>query len=221
MPIFQRGGKNYYFLWSLERVGVAYGLKTIGDKDWYAFGAEVLVANQQNDGSWHGDFAICGADTCFALLFLKRANLTRDLTSSLNKNPAPEPPPAATRPAVPAIPSIQASAANPPAPHPEKPRLIEKLRTADIVPAGHVEPPKERMPSLALAATAEADAARLSTELVNAPAARQTEVLDKFCTCKEAAYSQALMSAIPKLSAGVQPKAQRCTVGEHDLHERR
>ena len=50
VPIFQRAGKNYYFLWSLERVGVAYGLKTIGDKDWYAFGAEVLVANQQNNG---------------------------------------------------------------------------------------------------------------------------------------------------------------------------
>lgn len=79
----QIGGRTYYFLWSLERVAVALDLKTIGKKDWYAWGAEILLANQQADGSWQGYYADCGADTCFALLFLKRANLAPDLTAQL------------------------------------------------------------------------------------------------------------------------------------------
>lgn len=77
------GGRTYYFLWSLERVGVALDLKTIGKKDWYGWGAEILLANQQEDGTWRGNYADCGADTCFALLFLKRANLVPDLTTQL------------------------------------------------------------------------------------------------------------------------------------------
>lgn len=77
------GGRTYYFLWSLERVAVALDLKTIGKKDWYAWGAEILLANQQADGSWQGSYGDCGADTCFALLFLKRANLAIDLTAQL------------------------------------------------------------------------------------------------------------------------------------------
>jgi hypothetical protein len=79
----QIGGRTYYFLWSLERVAVALDLQTIGKKDWYAWGAEILLANQQADGSWQGNYGNCGADTCFALLFLKRANLVPDLTKQL------------------------------------------------------------------------------------------------------------------------------------------
>lgn len=82
-PMPQVGGRTYYFLWSLERVGVALDLKTIGKKDWYAWGAEILLANQHEDGTWQGNYAECGADTCFALLFLKRANLVPDLTTQL------------------------------------------------------------------------------------------------------------------------------------------
>jgi hypothetical protein len=77
------GGRTYYFLWSLERVAVALDLKTIGKQDWYDWGAEILLNNQQDDGSWQGRYGDCGADTCFALLFLKRANLIPDLTTQL------------------------------------------------------------------------------------------------------------------------------------------
>ncbi len=76
------GGKAYYFLWSLERVAVALDLDTLGGKDWYGWGSEIVVANQAADGSWHGEYPAT-ADTCFALLFLKRANLTADLTAGL------------------------------------------------------------------------------------------------------------------------------------------
>jgi hypothetical protein len=77
---------NLYFLWSLERVGVLFNQKTIGNKDWYRWGAQMLVAGQNSNGSWHsGQYhgSSLTMDTCFALLFLKRANLARDLTEKL------------------------------------------------------------------------------------------------------------------------------------------
>ena len=61
---------------------VAFDLKTIGGKDWYTWGSDVLLVNQAADGSWHGDNSPT-VDTCFALLFLKRSNLVTDLTARL------------------------------------------------------------------------------------------------------------------------------------------
>ncbi len=75
-----------YFLWSLERVAVLYQLKKIVDKDWYRWGFTMLRKNQQGDGSWHahrGHGTNPLVDTCFALLFLQRANLVKDLTDKL------------------------------------------------------------------------------------------------------------------------------------------
>jgi hypothetical protein len=73
---------DLYYLWSLERVAVAYDLQTIGGKPWYPWGANVLIEHQRPDGSWADNFA-GPVDTCFALLFLKRANVARDLTARL------------------------------------------------------------------------------------------------------------------------------------------
>lgn len=83
-PAIQRAsGKAYYYLWSLERVAVILNLETIDKKDWYQWGAEILLANQLPGGLWDGEYATNGqADTCFALLFLKKANLTRDLSAA-------------------------------------------------------------------------------------------------------------------------------------------
>lgn len=82
---------NLYLLWSVERVAVLYDLPTIGDKDWYRWGAEILVANQvPRRGNWqNGQYPESNGvlDTCFALLFLKRANLARDLTAKLPIDP--------------------------------------------------------------------------------------------------------------------------------------
>jgi hypothetical protein len=74
--------RTFYFLWSLERVGVAYNLPTIGEVDWYTWGVESLLARQHADGSWRGEEGP-DVDTCFAVLFLRRANLTRDLSAAL------------------------------------------------------------------------------------------------------------------------------------------
>jgi len=75
-------GDMYYLLWSIERVAVAYSLTTIGKKDWYTWGSDLLLAAQQADGGWTGKYS-SGVDTSFALLFLRRANLARDLTAFL------------------------------------------------------------------------------------------------------------------------------------------
>jgi hypothetical protein len=75
---------DLYYLWSLERVAVAYDLQEIGGKDWYRWGAEILVRRQEDDGSWSDTWKTT-PDTCFALLFLKRANVAQDLTGNLRK----------------------------------------------------------------------------------------------------------------------------------------
>ncbi len=73
---------DLYFLWSVERMAVIYDLKEIGGRDWHRWGAEVILANQKRDGSWAERFSGV-PDTCFALLFLKRANVVKDLTAKL------------------------------------------------------------------------------------------------------------------------------------------
>jgi hypothetical protein len=81
---------NLYFLWSVERVAVLYDLDKLGAKNWYQWGAEILVANQKSDGHWEGGGyhgASATVDTCLALLFLKRANLTTDLATRLPFDP--------------------------------------------------------------------------------------------------------------------------------------
>ncbi|MFO0965024.1 MAG: hypothetical protein U0793_05470 [Gemmataceae bacterium] len=79
---------DIYFLWSLERTAVAYGLKTFGKRDWYAFGAPLLVECQEADGGWREAFP--GAcDTAFALLFLRRANLFTEVTAALQESELP------------------------------------------------------------------------------------------------------------------------------------
>ncbi len=79
-----------YFLWSMERIAVLYDLQKLNKKDWYLWGAEILVSNQLGNGSWE-DGGFPGqsplVNTCLALLFLKRANLLPDLSKRLTVDP--------------------------------------------------------------------------------------------------------------------------------------
>lgn len=79
----EQGGQSYYFLWSLERAATGLGLDFIGRKDWYSWGAEIILVNQSVNGSWKGDYASYNADTCFAILFLTKSNFAEDLTTLL------------------------------------------------------------------------------------------------------------------------------------------
>lgn len=69
-----------YFYWSLERVGVIYGLASIGGVDWYSWGSARILRLQKPDGSWGGPDCV---DTSFAILFLAKANVAADLSQAL------------------------------------------------------------------------------------------------------------------------------------------
>jgi hypothetical protein len=72
---------HYYFLYGLERVGVLAGTEFLGEHEWYPVGARYLLREQKGDGSWASvksppnghpaDYM----DTCYAILFLRRATL--------------------------------------------------------------------------------------------------------------------------------------------------
>ena len=71
---------HYYYLYGMERVGALLGVTHMGQNDWYKEGATYLLEKQKETGSWwdpgggpndkHTDETL---QTCFALLFLKRA----------------------------------------------------------------------------------------------------------------------------------------------------
>jgi len=67
-PGAEKIGKNEtrYWLYCVERVGIAAGYKYFGRHNWYREGAAALVADQRTNGSWNRTIE----DTCFALLFL-------------------------------------------------------------------------------------------------------------------------------------------------------
>jgi hypothetical protein len=71
----EENSKNQYlyYMYALERAGMLYGTEMMGTHKWYPEGAKVLIETQGADGHW-GDGTV---DTCFAILFLKRA--TRSL----------------------------------------------------------------------------------------------------------------------------------------------
>ncbi|MGO9464039.1 MAG: vWA domain-containing protein [Isosphaeraceae bacterium] len=70
---------DIYYLWSLERVCVALGLRTLDGFDWYAHGAQILTQRQENDGGWPHDRWGRLPSTCLALLFLRKANLAFEI----------------------------------------------------------------------------------------------------------------------------------------------
>ncbi|HEX7899975.1 MAG TPA: hypothetical protein VF950_19565 [Planctomycetota bacterium] len=79
---------HYYYLYALERAGILYGTETLGKHRWYPEGAAFLLDAQKDDGSWDvGDRTWPEWspvwDTCFAVLFLRRA--TRPLVVSVDR----------------------------------------------------------------------------------------------------------------------------------------
>ena len=58
-----------YYLYGLERVGALNRVEKFGEHWWYVPGAQYLLKSQKKTGGWGRDMP----DTCFALLFLRRA----------------------------------------------------------------------------------------------------------------------------------------------------
>ncbi|MBI5723043.1 MAG: DUF4159 domain-containing protein [Planctomycetes bacterium] len=70
---FEKGNNrwNYYYMYGLERVGLASGYKYFGATDWYKTIASNLINQQNPDGSWPGRVP----DVCYGLLFLIRGRM--------------------------------------------------------------------------------------------------------------------------------------------------
>lgn len=71
---------HFYYLYSIERVGILGGLKTIGGHDWFREGAEYLVNHQLPDGRFQrgedrGGGVCREYETCFAVLFLSKGHV--------------------------------------------------------------------------------------------------------------------------------------------------
>jgi len=65
----------YYYLYAMERACILFGADVLGAHRWYNEGANAILAAQRADGSWAADAPEANGswDTCFAILFLKRA----------------------------------------------------------------------------------------------------------------------------------------------------
>jgi hypothetical protein len=176
------GGRTYYFLWSLERMAVALDLKTIGKKDWYGWGAEILLENQNGDGSWSGDYAGGGVDTCFALLFLRRANLVSDLTVSLKGK--------ITDPAERVLSGGVRKA-------PGQNKMLSGIESKDSRP---VEKP--------LLKAIAPESRQLAESLLKATGTQRDELIESMENEKGVKYTEALAAAIPKLDGDSHRKAR-------------
>jgi uncharacterized protein (TIGR03067 family) len=199
---------NYYFLWSLERVAVVFGLETIGSKDWYSWGAEFALAHQRSDGSWHGGYAEGGVDTSFALLFLRRSNLVRDLAASL-RGKVQDPGEVTLRAGGPASSELAKKATR---------SLPGPARDGGDNKAGKEPYPKLLPDPLAprdgrsLRASEkpapDPEVARLSTLLVQSAPVERDALLEKFKESKGVVHTQALAAAIPQLTGPSKTKAR-------------
>ena len=195
--IGQGNGKAYYFLWSLERVAVALNLDTIGKKDWYGWGADVLLANQMQDGSWQGEYAACGADTCFALLFLKRANLASDLSARLGKVKDPTEV------------ELKGGGVGGAGLTGGRKSIKHGLAPEDKDSASADNRPKKTKPLKAIPVESENTVAgKLSDALVKVTGDEQDQVLKKLRDTRGPDYTEALLLAIPRLDDAARKKAR-------------
>ncbi len=66
---------NTYYMYALERAGIYAETETLGGHVWYRDGANAYLRTQNPDGSWGKDTDWFNTtwDTCFAVLFLRRA----------------------------------------------------------------------------------------------------------------------------------------------------
>ncbi len=212
------GGRDYYFLWSLERVGVIYGLEKIGPVDWYQYGADILIPAQHPNGSWGNR-----VDTAFALLFLARSNVVRDLSRVVQGKtrdaelrsgglPPLSPLPNGEKPLggenSPSVPEADKSVATGTAPPVPRPRAEEVGGTPGQTASssGAMTPPLQLPPiptprpepktSGAASSVPPADAAPLVEELLRASEDQWMLRLTAIRDGKGGVYTQALLIAI-------------------------
>ncbi len=80
-------GWHYYYLFGLERAGVLADVRFLGDHEWYREGAEYLLSRQAAAGWWPGRGEHRLLNTCFALLFLRRATVPVRVPKAVTPGP--------------------------------------------------------------------------------------------------------------------------------------
>jgi hypothetical protein len=207
-------GNEYYLLWAIERVAVAYSLSRIGNADWYAWGSEFLLKKQGRDGSWEAGHIPDVRDrrsgvsddehrrgwrvvnTCFALLFLEQANLSKDLTITLRGNTQDQNLGGQSN-----LEDRRSKETTSPATQSPAPPANEK--TSETPNQNEKAVPEPATPS---SAGAEAD--DLIARLVQAAPAQQVQLIQQYQENKGGPYTEALAGAIAKLSGSTKGKAR-------------
>jgi hypothetical protein len=224
------GPPDYYFFWSLERVAMIYGLKTIGKKDWYAWGSKILLDHQNPNGSWEGKYG-GGVDTCFALLFLQRANVARDLTAALSgkvRDPADVQLKAGGVGGEGLLAHGSKAGEDKESKPAEKPKSAERgARSAERgargagrggkspppaalrpPPAANPESKSSPAPTPPREDTEEKQAAQLAQQLIQAPYDKQESIINSLKEQKGVAHTDALALAIAQLKGPIKLKAR-------------
>jgi hypothetical protein len=167
---------NLYLMWSLERVCMVYGWAKLGNLDWHIWGADRILSQQNADGGWGGSAnspvrTSNIVNTSFAIMFLCRANLVKDLTGMFRKLKG-------DKGAGDVKPSV-----------PKEGGGIAKNQD-----------PKNPGTSNNSATATELDPAAMTKDLTLASGAKQAELIKQYTDKAGSAYTQALLDAIPDLS---------------------
>jgi hypothetical protein len=173
------GSHDLYFFWSLERVGVIYGIDKIGGVDWHDAGCRTLVQTQKADGSWAGGYT-SEIDTSFAVLFLCKSNLARDLSSKVQKEVSTE----------------MRAGAGP-----------TDSSTKGSQPSKEHNP-NALIPNPVLPGPTGSEAAALAGDLMRSAEKDWLAVLKKLRDAKGPVYTQALVAAVARLDAERRPAAR-------------
>jgi hypothetical protein len=169
------GHHDLYFLWSLERTCVIYGVEKLGGINWYEAGAHSLVITQSKGGTW-GSATGYGLEvnTSFAVLFLCRSNLARDLSGKVqNEN------------------GTEMRAGSGPGSTDTKP--------SNPAPGTSPIPGSPVSPGPIIPGASGSEAATLAAELVRATDKDWVKVLNKLKDSKGSAYTEALVTATNRL----------------------
>jgi hypothetical protein len=202
-------GTDYYLLWSVERVAMAFGLRTIARLDWYAWGSRVALATQRPDGSWQGSYGPV-IDTSFALLFLRRSNLVKDLSDDL-KDLVRDPAEARLRAGGVGGKGLQGQegSLDPGAvgKADAKKRPTRRSSVPELRPEAGADAPGAGKSS-AGTASLDPEAARLSAAVVGATGAEQEALIDQLRDARGVIHTEALAAAIPQLSGPARTRAR-------------
>jgi hypothetical protein len=178
---------NFYFIWSLERTGMIYGIDTMNNVDWFDWGCGILLKSQAENGSWSGGTyhgASADLDTAFAILFLNRANLAKDLTANLKGRVRD--PGATTLKGGKDLESLIELGKNPPKNNDVKTPVDTKPTSRPDLNLNTLDPYEKQVRELA-------------DSLINATSLNRKQVLEKLRDTKGGAYTDALGRATRRL----------------------